>query len=173
MTDLVELAGALDGLEQALGREGPAGRGGREVAAVWAPRLLAIGWATVDLERTLSSLAGRDAGPETSEPSLGARGRVIGAGPIRLVLLEPSTEGRLAAALARHGEGICCLYLEAPDERATRLTALGLPGRLLPHHRPWGPFVIVVRAGGAASSPSAPGARSTPAPPGRPPVVGA
>ena len=34
---------------------------------------------------------------------------------IPLVLLEPSTEGRLAAALARHGEGPTVLYLGPLD----------------------------------------------------------
>ena len=30
---------------------------------------------------------------------------------------------------------------------ASRPTALGLPGRLLPHDQPWGPFVIEVATG--------------------------
>ena len=32
-----------------------------------------------------------------------------------IVLLEPSTEGRLAATLARHGEGWCATWLAAVD----------------------------------------------------------
>ena len=41
----------------------------------------------------------------------------------RIVLLEPSTEGRLAATLARHGEGPAALYLAV---RPLALTATGL-----------------------------------------------
>jgi hypothetical protein len=38
------------------------------------------------------------------------------------------------------------LYLAAdgPLDGAVRSTALGVPGRLMPHARPWGPFVIQV-----------------------------
>ena len=83
-------------------------------------------------------------GPAGDEPSLGAFARVIHLGPVDLVLLEPSTEGRLAAALARRPEGIVVLYVEGDPGPAARPTALGRPGRLLPHGKPWGPFVIVV-----------------------------
>jgi hypothetical protein len=109
-------------------------------------RLVAVGWATVDLERTVAGLPEPSAvGPATEEPSLGARARVVRAGPVALVLLEPSTEGRLAAALARRGEGIVCLYVagEVPGTGG-RPTAIGSSGRILPHDRPWGPFVILV-----------------------------
>ena len=36
-------------------------------------------------------------------------------GATLVVLLEPSTEGRLAATLARHGEGWCATWLDVPD----------------------------------------------------------
>jgi hypothetical protein len=109
-------------------------------------RLVGVGWATVDLERTLAGLPDPwVAGPETEEPSLGARARVVRTGAVALVVLEPSTEGRLAAALARRGEGIACLYVAGEEPGAgRRATALGGEGRLLPHDRPWGPFVILV-----------------------------
>lgn len=81
---------------------------------------LAVIWATVDLERVL-----RDIGLEPNvaagtvdDPLLGARvlaldrpapavisGLVGPAEARRIALAEPSTEGRLAAFLARHGEG--------------------------------------------------------------------
>jgi hypothetical protein len=88
-------------------------------------RVVGIGWATVELDRAateLSSTAGYDV--EWAEPDalLGATariGRATGAGSVA-VLLEPSTEGRLAAFLARHGEAPAVLYL-AP--RAGRLEA--------------------------------------------------
>ncbi|MFN8621649.1 MAG: hypothetical protein U0869_12985 [Chloroflexota bacterium] len=131
MTDLARLLDAFASLE----RLAPAGA-----------RLAGVGWATVDTERTLDALAGAPAGASsTTEPALGATAAVIQAGSVALVVLEPDTEGRLAAALARRGEGIACLYLEADAPTgSSRPTALGRPGRLLPHDRPWGPFVILV-----------------------------
>ena len=55
---------------------------------------------------------------------LGARCRLLHFSEGRdVVLLEPSTEGRLAAALARYGEGILALYLlvdAGAPERARR-----------------------------------------------------
>ncbi|MET0771586.1 MAG: hypothetical protein ABWZ82_00755 [Candidatus Limnocylindrales bacterium] len=110
------------------------------------PRLVAVGWATVDLERTLDDLGIADGGLIVDEPLLGARASRIDLGGTAVLVLEPTTEGRLAAALARRGEGICALYLspDGPGGRSTQVTALGLPGRLLPHDQPWGPFVIEV-----------------------------
>ncbi len=116
--------------------------------------LLAVGWATVDLERTLAGMGPTavDAGPVVEERALGARAVVVGREPVALVILEPATEGRLAAALARRGEGIVCLYVAGPPvvTEGSPLTALGRPGRLLAHDRPWGPFVMLVEreAGG-------------------------
>jgi hypothetical protein len=129
VSDLGQLASAL----ASAARSGPG-----------APALVGVGWATVDAERTLVGLDGLQVAPETEEPSLGARAWVAWLGATAIVVLEPSTEGRLAAALARRGEGIACLYLAASGPtRSPRLTALG-PGRLLPHERPWGPFVLLV-----------------------------
>jgi hypothetical protein len=110
------------------------------------PRLIAVGWATVDLERTITGLADVEVHPADDEVLLGARARLVDVAPVRVVLLEPFTEGRLAAALARRGEGIVALYLasEEPLDGHLRPTALGVPGRLMAHDRPWGPFVIRV-----------------------------
>lgn len=113
------------------------------------PRLLAVGWATVDLERTLDDPGGGRPVAILHEPLLGARAIRLDAGGTIVLVLEPSTEGPLAAALARRGEGICALYLAAVGSagQGWRSSALGLPGRLLPH-APWGPFVIEVAGAG-------------------------
>ena len=77
-------------------------------------RLVALGWATVDLERALAVLATAlgvpdDAFVEAPESvALGARCLVAAAalpGGAALAILEPSTEGRLATTLARLDEG--------------------------------------------------------------------
>jgi hypothetical protein len=76
-----------------------------------------VAWATVDLDRAETELElwlGSRAGGPVEDEHLGARGRVrAGAGlpGSWTVLLEPSTEGRAAASLARDGEGPCAIYL--------------------------------------------------------------
>lgn len=77
-------------------------------------RLLAIGWATVDLERAAQEF-GQSVVDLLPDRLLGARAALLGDGPI--LLLEPNTEARLAATLARWGEGPAALYLSAPDGR--------------------------------------------------------
>ena len=84
------------------------------MSASAAPVPFAIGWATVEHERALVELADRLVPGGRFEPAaesvlLGAR-CLVGRAADRatatwLVLLEPSTEGRLSATLARHGEG--------------------------------------------------------------------
>jgi hypothetical protein len=75
---------------------------------------VAIGWATVELDRAAREFSPRlrdgvgfDAAPGSD--ILGTRGRSaridVDGVELTLVLLEPSTEGRLAAYLARFGEG--------------------------------------------------------------------
>lgn len=153
MSDLGDLAATLGALARARSPEEPGGA---------PPALLAIGWATVDLERSLADLgAAGTAGPEVAEPALGARARVVPAGPVALVVLEPVTEGRLAAALARRGEGIAALWVGGDPGPAARPGALGRPARLLPHARPWGPYLLVAapetpgraEGGGVGSTP--------------------
>ena len=77
--------------------------------------LIAIVWATVELdraERELGAILGAplDAGEAPRDPGLGATVRLarpFGQAPEpALLLVEPDTEGRLAALLARHGEGV-------------------------------------------------------------------
>jgi len=85
-----------------------------EVAGAGALTLATI-WATVDVERTLA-----DRGVEASElgndPFLGARVVVpAGGGEDPVAIAEPTTEGRLAATLARHGEGVVGRYVAVAD----------------------------------------------------------
>ena len=116
--------------------------------------LLAIGWATVELDRAASDFGGGFADAPQDE-LLGAFVRMRGP----LLLLEPSTEGRLAATLARHGEGPAALYVRAPGgdlgagvaratERGARfsLRATGPlgPSVLLLGGSAWGPHAILV-----------------------------
>jgi hypothetical protein len=109
------------------------------------PTLVAIGWATVDAERTAGEQRRTEFVATEPESALGARAWLGRTGSVDLVLLEPSTEGRLAAALARRGEGLAVLYLAVEGlDGTTQMTALGRRGRLLPHGKPWGPFVILV-----------------------------
>ena len=63
----------------------------------------------------MALVAGREvplASPVADDRVLGARCRLLRFDDGRVILLlEPSTEGRLAAALVRHGEGFAVRYL--------------------------------------------------------------
>ena len=84
--------------------------------------ILAVGWATVELDRAGLELAsvlipGTSFQPGPPSEHLGARCRLgwvapafVGDLAAIVVLLEASTEGRLAATLARHGEGWCATW---------------------------------------------------------------
>jgi len=154
----IELASArieVDGSEPVAGRprlrveELPAGSG----QGALAPEpldLAAVGWATVELER-----ASRDVGG-TWQPA--AHDRLLGAAVWRApedhptaLLLEVNTEGRLAGALARHGEGPIALYLRVPDPGHAGADLRARPGSgpfgeewLVPGRYPAGPFLILV-----------------------------
>lgn len=112
----------------------------------------AIGWATVDLDRAAADLApllrvGAAFVDAEDCLLLGARCRVGPAAPGPgtapfIVLLEPSTEGRLAATLARNGEGWCATWmLERDDADVASASRAG----------PFGPERLVV--GDPASGP--------------------
>jgi hypothetical protein len=122
-------------------------------------RVVGLGWATVDTERTLADAAdaidavGTAGGkslhltwePPTREAAVGASAVVAHVGDIALVILEPDTEARLAGFLARFGEGPCLVYVEAGGLGGMlRPTALGVAGRLRSHEQPWGPYLIAV-----------------------------
>lgn len=122
-----------------------------------------IGWATVELDRAARELQG--AGPfgtALRDVVLGASARRSPIGKERrptIALLEPDTEGLLAAALARFGEGVLAIYL-GPLDRADvddtprlgppRPGPLG-PARLVIGRPAWGPHVLVL-AGVASRS---------------------
>lgn len=149
---LVPLANAWLSLERAAGARSPWGRlvavdrgGGarlrRPALAHAAPgdgvRLVGIGWATVDVARSASELGARRLDPRPPDEALGAHAARatdfapdenpeedrswLSNGP-ELVLLEPSTEGRIAASLARFGEGPAALYIASPAARAGAAT---------------------------------------------------
>ena len=145
--------------------------------------LAAIAWSAVELDRAEAELdpwlapadAARGDGDAAPDPHLGARTRrrrtrALPGGT--LVLAEPATEGRLAASLARDGEGPCALYLAASAgldawvaearARGVRVSArrpgpLG-PAVLLPGAAVAGPHLIIVGplATGASASTIAP-----------------
>jgi hypothetical protein len=116
--------------------------------------LVAIGWATVELDRAAANFGGGFE-PAPDDELLGAFARVRG--PI--VILEPSTEGRLVATLVRQSEGPAAIYVGAPGgdleagvaravERGARFGRgatgpLG-PSALMLGGPTWGPHVILV-----------------------------
>jgi hypothetical protein len=116
-------------------------------------RTLPVIWATVDLERALVEFGLNPArsAAAVDDPLLGARVLVVGQGDVdtTIALAEPSTEGRLAATLARHGEGPAGRYVGVPidlDEIRTLAAAAGI-AISRPAVGPFGPEVLVVGAG--------------------------
>ena len=104
--------------------------------------LAAIGWATVEherAERELDAALGPGALwlPLDRDPALGARGwaRAAAGATAAVVILEPNTEGRLAASLARFGEAVAVVYLGSGP--------VG-PARLIRGSPVWGPHVVVL-----------------------------
>ncbi len=127
------------------------------------PARLAVGWATVELDRAALELAtllkpGGRFEPASDCAILGARCRVGRAGdpavagaPV-VVLLEPSTEGRLAATLARRGEGWWATWEPDEDDGDDEEPAsVVLPGPIGPERlraggSVYGPHRLMVRA---------------------------
>lgn len=117
-------------------------------------RPIAVGWATVELDRAAAELAasfGFGAGQfqgATRSMLLGCASRV-GPGVLpecgSLALVEPDTEGRLAASLARLGEGPSVIWLRA-DDPTTAIEALRAGGVVVSAERdgPFGPERLVV-----------------------------
>ena len=130
-------------------------------------RLAGTGWATVELDRAEDELrmwlgdtggGGPDGRvmPDVPDPQLGATARVRPAGGLpgdAFVLLEPSTEGRLAASLVRDSEGPCALYLAPAEGLAAWAAAARARGVRLGVRRvgPLGSQVLIV--GGPAAGP--------------------
>jgi len=109
-------------------------------------------WATVDLERTLAELGLEGLAAAVADARrdalLGARVLIVpvGSDQPRRAIAEPTTEGRLAATLARHGEGPAGRYLAVGDDldRArARATAAGIPVSRI-EVGPFGPSMLVL-----------------------------
>jgi hypothetical protein len=123
--------GALDRVRDLLAAEadGPIVRGS-------AGRPVAIGWATVELDRAAAEL-GVELGIDSNAfidadatIALGGACRVargVLPGAASLVLLEPITEGFLAATLARHAEGPAAIWVAVTDLRSA-VAALAVAG---------------------------------------------
>jgi len=135
------------------------------------PHVHAIGWATVELDRAAAELQGLLAAGASFAPApdcelLGARCRVAALGEHALgeqarsvagsnagaaaslpatarfvVLLEPSTEGRMANTLARHGESWCATWI---TEDAGADPAATLPRRTSERAGPFGPERLIL-----------------------------
>ena len=118
---------------------------------------IALGWATVELDRAAAELAaelGLVAGafvPAADSIVLGARCHMVDGvlpGGTRLAILEPRTEGRLAAALARHGEGPLVAWARSSDAPTRRPATVRHgpfgPERLQPGGPPQGPFLLLI-----------------------------
>ncbi len=73
--------------------------------------VLAIGWATVDRERFVGGLGLAAVEELPDDPHLGAFVVRHGLARPATLVVEPATEGRLAATLARSGEGPVAVYL--------------------------------------------------------------
>jgi hypothetical protein len=120
------------------------------------PVIVARGWATVDLERAAGELAATLAASSTFE--VAAASTLLGARCVRgtaadgrglIVLLEPDREGRIAAFLARHGEGWAATWLAEPVSPEEAARGAALPGPLgterLEPGPVRGPFRLLVR----------------------------
>lgn len=133
--------------------------------------IVGVGWATVELERAAEELAGAFTRAGMPEPAWtpGPRDELLGASawvsrewwpaggpddPPAVVLLEPDTEGRLAATLAKFGEGVGAVYVAArPGDPPGRVDPVRLgrsspgplgSGRIVLARPAWGPHVIVL-----------------------------
>lgn len=113
-----------------------------------AARLVALGWATVDADHPAAGWRAASTPPagagRSADEVLGARAAAVES-PAGLVLLEPSTEGRVAASLARHGEGPAAIYLRtARTTEELRAAGVVLSGT---GHGPFGREAVVLAGG--------------------------
>jgi hypothetical protein len=136
-------------VDEVLGRLLPSSAGAK-------PAILARLWATVDTDRAIADLI--SAGPRGAVPRRLADDPLLGAavtllappagdpGAIPVAVVEPNTVGRLAATLARHGEGDAGRYVAAPAGlRSVRSRAAGLGIRVSrTESGPFGPSLLVL-----------------------------
>ena len=122
---------------------------------------IAVGWATVDLDRAAAEMrdpfdVGGGFAASRSDELLGATCRIgrRSSGSLTLVLLEPCREGRLAATLARHGEGPAAAWLSVPTMELAEVARVTSAARLLvsrPGDGPFGPEILLL--GGPVAGP--------------------
>lgn len=108
--------------------------------------VLAVIWATVDRDRVVADLQ-LPVERLADDPHLGASvGLVLQPDADPIAILEPLTEGRLAATLARHGEGPAGEYVEAPVGREAIRAAAAAAGLVLGRAAdgPFGRSVLVL-----------------------------
>lgn len=95
-----------------------------------AAAVLAVGWATVELERAARELGSAFdlefvEAPGSVHLGCACRRSVATVDGVHVVLMEPTTEGRLALTLARHGEGLAAAWIRdeagpvTPDRRVS------------------------------------------------------
>lgn len=112
------------------------------------PDLVAVIWATVDIDRVVAGI-GLASAELADDPLLGAAVRLVrppDSEPI--ALLEPRTEGLIAATLARAGEGPAGRYVAAPAGLlgiGERAAAAGVTLSRV-EAGPFGPSVLVLGA---------------------------
>jgi hypothetical protein len=123
-------------------------------------RLVATGRATVDLDRAEAdareAMDVRRISAAGDDELLGAHCRIVATQRgDAIVLLEPSTEGRLAAALAKFGEHHVVDYVAGTGDVVRTAAAAGVAlsavaggpfgrQRLVLGGPRWGPFVVIV-----------------------------
>lgn len=128
-----------------------------------------MGHATVDLDAAEAAIRSSDRtkviATGADDELLGGRTRIVTSTDAEtIVLLEPYTEGRLAASLARFGHGPVVEYLEAEDDADVTAAAASAgivlsarrpgpfgPQRLVVGGKPWGPHLILVDRSQAAT----------------------
>ncbi|HEX7473893.1 MAG TPA: hypothetical protein VF323_12480 [Candidatus Limnocylindrales bacterium] len=123
--------------------------------------VVAVGWATVDRERFVADSRTPPVEALPNDPHLGAFVVRQGTGRPYALVVEPDTEGRLAASLVRFGEGPAALYLSCgagglaafvgdAGRRGSAVSSvregpLG-PAVVLLGGPAWGPHILVVEA---------------------------
>ena len=110
------------------------------------PRVLAVIWATVDVDRVLAGI-GLASVALPDDTLLGASVRLVR--PLEgqpIALLEPTTEGPIAASLARFGEGPAGQYLDAIDGPPSLVARAADAGIAIKRadEGPFGPSVLVL-----------------------------
>jgi hypothetical protein len=115
-----------------------------------APRVLAMIWATVDIDRSAADL-GLPCDELAADPHLGARVCLVRSDGEAIALAEPVTEGRLARHLARHDEGFAGAYVAWQGDYEDALRRFRRAGAVLSTVAPgpFGPSTLVISGPGA------------------------